>query len=136
MWTYKEKVIDSIEDMPADAVGFVYVVTHIPTDKKYVGKKILKHRRIRPPLKGKKRRRIDFVESDWKTYYGSSDDVKTLLKETTTDDFRREILYFAENKKKLSYLETRELFHRNVLENQDEYFNRNIQGKWFPKDTK
>jgi len=135
MWKYKNKKIESIEDVPEGAVGFVYEITHIPSGKKYIGKKVLVHRRTKPPLKGYKRKRVTYVESDWKTYYGSSDEVKQLLTESSESKFKREILHFCDNKKTLSYLETKELFNRSVLENQDKYFNKNIQGKWYPKDT-
>lgn len=135
MWKYNNEIIDSVEKMPEGTIGFVYEITHKPTGKKYIGKKILLHKKSKPPLKGKKRRRISYVESDWKTYVGSNADTKRLLSEGTIDDFDRQILHFCNNKKKLSYLETKELFNKNVLENQDKYFNGNIQGKWFPKDT-
>lgn len=133
-WFYKDVVINSVEDMPDDVVGFVYEITHIPSGKKYIGKKILKHKRTKPPLKGYKRRRVTYVESDWKTYVGSNEDTKRLLSEGCMEDFHREILYFCKNKKNLSYLETKELFNRNVLES-DVYFNSNIMGKFFRKDT-
>jgi len=131
---YKNNNIDSIDGMPDDAIGFIYEVVHVPSGKKYIGKKILKHKKTRPPLKGKKRTRIAYVESDWKTYYGSSDVVKKLLLESGSENFSREILHFSHSKKNLSYLETKELFTRGVLENQDIYFNSNIAGKYFPKD--
>jgi len=149
MWMYKNNNIDSIDGMPDDAIGFIYEVVHVPSGKKYIGKKILKNKetgrmyigkkffwslRTKPPLKGKKRRRIAYVESDWKTYYGSSDVVKKLLLESGSKNFSREILHFSHSKKNLSYLETKELFTRGVLENQDIYFNSNIAGKYFPKD--
>ena len=41
MWLYKEKVIDSIEKMPKNTFGFIYEVCYIPTNEKYLGKKVL-----------------------------------------------------------------------------------------------
>ena len=38
-WIYKGKVITEISDMPENTFGFIYEVTHIPTGKKYLGKK-------------------------------------------------------------------------------------------------
>lgn len=134
MWKYKDGVISSIDDMPDDAVGFVYEITHIPTGKKYIGKKTLKHKKTRPPLKGYKRKRVEYVESDWKTYYGSHEGIKELLKENKQDEFHREIIDFAKTKKYLSYLETKIQFQLGVLEKQSEYFNSNILGKWYPRD--
>jgi len=134
MWKYKDSEISSIDDMPKDSVGFVYQITHIPTGKKYIGKKILKHKKTRPPLKGYKRKRVEYVESDWKTYYGSHEGIKQLLKENSENDFYREIIDFATTKKYLSYLETKYQFQLGVLEKQSEYFNSNILGKWYPRD--
>lgn len=134
MWKYKDSEISSIDDMPKDTVGFVYQITHIPTGKKYIGKKILKHKKTRPPLKGYKRKRVEYVESDWKTYYGSHEGIKQLLKENSENDFHREIIDFATTKKYLSYLETKYQFQLGVLEKQSEYFNSNILGKWYPRD--
>ena len=134
MWKYKDGVLSSIDDIPDDAVGFVYKITHIPTGKKYIGKKTLKHKKTRPPLKGYKRKRVEYVESDWKTYYGSHEGIKELLKENKQDEFHREIIDFAKTKKYLSYLETKIQFQLGVLEKQSEYFNSNILGKWYPRD--
>ena len=134
MWLYKNKEINSIEDMPADTFGFVYLVTHTPSGKKYLGKKQLISNRTLPPLKGSKRKRKIQKESDWKTYYGSQTEVKQLVKESKDMlEFVREIIIFTSTKKQLTYFETKLQFVNEVLEN-DEYLNSNILGKFFRKD--
>ncbi|MDB4452930.1 hypothetical protein N9145_01985 [bacterium] len=134
MWLYKNKEINSIEDMPADTFGFVYLVTHTPSGKKYLGKKQLISNRTLPPLKGSKRKRKIQKESDWKTYYGSQTEVKQLVKESKDKlEFVREIIIFTSTKKQLTYFETKLQFVNEVLEN-DEYLNSNILGKFFRKD--
>ena len=134
MWLYKNKEINSIEDMPADTFGFVYLVTHTPSGKKYLGKKQLISNRTLPPLKGQKKKRKIQKESDWKTYYGSQTEVKQLVKESQDMlEFVREIRIFASTKKQLTYFETKLQFVNEVLEN-DEYLNSNILGKFFRKD--
>jgi hypothetical protein len=140
MWLYKEhkksftlKPINSIEDMPENTFGFIYEVCYVPTNEKYLGKKVLQFNKKLPPLKGFKRKRKVTVESDWKNYYGSHQKIKDLLKENKHDDFKRTILKFAFNKKHLTYLETRYLFKKRVLES-EEYINDNILGKFFRKD--
>jgi len=134
MWLYKDKEINSIEDMPADTFGFVYLVTHTPSGKKYLGKKQLISNRTLPPLKGSKRKRKIQKESDWKTYYGSQSEVKQLVKESKDKlEFVREIIIFTSTKKQLTYFETKLQFVNEVLEN-DEYLNSNILGKFFRKD--
>ena len=134
MWLYKNKEINSIEDMPTDTFGFVYLVTHTPSGKKYLGKKQLISNRTLPPLKGSKRKRKVQKESDWKTYYGSQSEVKQLVKESKDKlEFVREIIIFTSTKKQLTYFETKLQFVNEVLEN-DEYLNSNILGKFFRKD--
>ena len=134
MWLYKDKEINSIEDMPADTFGFVYLVTHTPSGKKYLGKKQLISNRTLPPLKGQKKKRKIQKESDWKTYYGSQAEIKTLVKESQDMlEFVREIRIFVSTKKLLGYYENKLLYAYDVLEN-DEYLNNNISGKYFRKD--
>ena len=133
-WFYKNKKVESIEDMPANTFGFVYLVTHTPSGKKYLGKKQLISNRTLPPLKGSKRKRKVQKESDWKTYYGSQSEVKQLVKESKDKlEFVREIIIFTSTKKQLTYFETKLQFVNEVLEN-DEYLNSNILGKFFRKD--
>lgn len=134
MWTYEGKPIESMEDMPEGTFGFIYEVTHIPTGKKYIGKKQLMMNRTLPPLKGQKRKRKVVKEGDWKTYYGSQSDIKSLLKEGSALDFSRIILNFVPSKKLLTYYETKYFFERGVLERPDEYLNDNILGKFYRKD--
>jgi len=133
MWLYKGKVIKSIDDMPKDSFGFIYEVIHNPTGQKYLGKKVLQFNRKLPPLKGQKRKRKVVKESDWKTYYGSHQTIKTLIKEGRQEEFSREILQFVPTKKLLTYFECKYLFINEVLE-QGEYINDNILAKFYRKD--
>ncbi len=50
------------------------------------------------------------------------------------EEFKREILQFINNKKLLTYFETKWLFTLGVLEHPDSYFNDNILGKFYRKD--
>ena len=67
-WKYKNKLFES-EDI-GDYVGFVYIITDLSNNKKYIGKKNFWSTRRLPPLKGKSRRRTVKKESDWKDYFG------------------------------------------------------------------
>ena len=135
MWFYQDKVIDNIEDMPKGTFGFIYEVQHIPTGRRYIGKKVLEFNRTLPPLKGTKRKRKVVKESDWKTYYGSHKEIKDLIKENKQDEFRREILMYVPSKKLLTYYETKFLFIKEVLEpNGNSYINDNILAKFYRKD--
>ena len=118
-WTYKGK---SIETLPEDCEAFVYLITNTTNNKKYIGKKLAKFKKTRPPLKGKKNKRRSKVESDWKDYWGSSDHLQQDVQELGEDKFTIEILYYCESRGIASYLEAREQFERRVLET-DEYYN-------------
>ena len=48
-WTYQGKPIDAL---PQDVEGFVYLITNLTNNKKYVGKKLAKFKTTKPPLKG------------------------------------------------------------------------------------
>lgn len=133
MWKFRGKFIESIEDMPKDTYGFIYEVIHNPTGDKYLGKKVLQFNRKLPPLKGQKRKRKVVKESDWKTYYGSHQTIKQLLKEGKQEEFSREIIQFVPTKKLLTYFECKYLFIKEVLEH-GEYINDNILAKFYRKD--
>lgn len=120
MWVYNGKEFTS--DDIGDFVGFVYMITDRSNNKKYVGKKLFKSRTKLPPLKGKTRKRTKIAESDWKTYYGSSEEVKQLVEQKGSDAFYREILHLCMSKGEMSYLEAKEQFDRGVLLS-DEYYN-------------
>jgi hypothetical protein len=134
MWKYGDKIITDASQLPSEAFGFVYRVTHTPTGKEYIGRKQILSNRTLPPLKGTKRKRKIQKESDWKTYYGSHTEIKKLINEGKSSEFEREILEFALGAKHLTYLETRYLFYYRVLEFPNVYWNDNILGKFFRKD--
>jgi len=119
--------------MPEGTFGFIYEVLHVPTGRKYLGKKVLEFNRTLPPLKGTKRKRKVVKESDWKTYYGSHQEIKGLIKEEKQEEFTREILQYVPTKKLLTYYECKYLFIKEVLEGND-YINDNILAKFYRKD--
>jgi hypothetical protein len=122
MWLYKGEEFNDAEGYK-DFIGFVYLITDNANGKKYVGKKLLWSKRKLKPLKGQRRKRTVIKESDWKTYYGSNDEIKTLVETVGPERFKREILYFCKTKGELSYKEAKEQFDREVLFKPDEYYN-------------
>ena len=69
-WTYQNKDVD---ELPDDCEAFVYLITNTTNNRKYVGKKLAKRKVTRHPLKGRKNKRRSTKESDWRTYWGSSE---------------------------------------------------------------
>jgi len=118
-WTYKGKPVETIAD---EYEGFVYLITNLKTQQKYVGKKLAKFKTTKPPLKGKKNKRRGYKESDWREYWGSSDRLNEDVKNLGEENFTREILYYCKSRAEMSYIEAREQFDRRVLET-DEYYN-------------
>ena len=131
-WLYEGKPFTS--DDIGDFFGYVYCITNIITGRKYIGRKYFVQKR-KP--KGGKRRVTS--ESDWKRYYGSSDELKQDVKEYGRDNFRREIISLHTTLGKVNYEETRQLFLNDVLtESLDDgtpkYYNSNILGRYMKKD--
>lgn len=118
-WTYQGNTIETISD---EFIGFVYLITNLTNGRKYIGKKLAKFQKTKPPLKGQKRKRRSTVESDWRDYWGSSDKLNADVALLGPQNFTREILYFCTSKAELSYLEAKEQFDRRVLET-DDYYN-------------
>ena len=116
---YKGEIVNEI---PVGYIGFVYLITNLSNNRKYVGKKLAQFKKSRPPLKGKKLKRKYTVESDWKDYWSSSDNLKADVETLGKEQFSREILYWCTSKAELSYLEAKEQFDRRVLET-DDYYN-------------
>ena len=118
-WTYQGTVV---EEIPEGCIGFVYLITNLTNNRKYIGKKLAQFKKSKPPLKGKKNRRKYTVESDWRDYWSSSDNLKADVEALGAENFTREIIYWCTSKAELSYLEAKEQFDRRVLET-DEYYN-------------
>ena len=143
-WLYNEVAIEDISQFPENTYGFVYKVTHTPTGKSYIGKKVLYFNK--KTKLGKKEiatqtgpgrkptTKIVTKESDWETYYGSNKEVMQLIKDGKQDLFTRTIIKLAPNKKLLTYYETQALFTYKVLEHPESFYNDNILGKFFTKD--
>ena len=148
-WTYKTHKIGDITQFPENTFGFVYIVTHKPTGKSYIGKKVLFHnkkkkigKRELEKLQGVVGRRpayrLEIKESDWKNYYGSNKKIQFLVEEKGFKAFHREILRLCRSKGECSYWETKLQFDNNVLF-RDDYYNEiihcRINAKHLSKET-
>lgn len=108
--------------------GFVYLITNRQSNKQYIGKKSF-WSRVTPKNGGRKQT----IESNWKKYYGSSDELAEDLKLYGKQNFRREILRLCKTKKETTYFELQELYTRGVLLS-DNFYNQSIQGKFFKSE--
>jgi|TARA_B100000242_G_scaffold16599_1_gene10208 hypothetical protein len=131
-WMYEGKPFTS--DDIGDYYGFVYRITNTNNSKSYIGRKYFVQKR-KP--KGGKRKVTS--ESDWKRYYGSSDELKQDIKTLGRDSFKREILSLHTTLGKVNYEETKQLFLHNVLmesldNGEPAYYNSNILGRYMRKD--
>ncbi len=132
MWTYNDNEYD---ETPEEYQGFVYIITELDTDKKYIGKKFFWKPKTLPVTKKRKRRVKTRVESDWRKYYGSSKEVQQLLELKGSDSFRRVILRLCKTKGECSYFEAKYQFDNDVLL-RDDYYNEFIGCKIHSKHLK
>jgi hypothetical protein len=115
-WEYNS--VDFKEEDIGDNYGFVYVITNLITNRKYVGKKFFYSLRTKV-VKGKKKRIK--ISSDWQTYYGSNTELQNDVKLHSEASFKREIIHLCKTKGECGYLEAKEQFEREVLESSDYY---------------
>ena len=136
-WIYRGSVFDG--SLIGDYYGFVYRITCSTTNRSYIGRKYFWQKRKPPSVdKTKKRRRVT-SESNWKLYYGSSDELKSDLKLYGRDAFDREILSLHTTPGRVNYEETRQMFLHDVLtasltDGTPAFYNSNILGRYYRKD--
>ena len=118
-WSYQGKLV---KELPKDCEAFVYLITNTTNGMMYVGKKLAKFKTTKKPLKGRKNKRRGTKESDWKTYWGSSEQLQDDILKLGEHRFTREILHYCPSRGVASYIEAQEQFDRKVLET-DDYYN-------------
>jgi hypothetical protein len=104
-----------------DMFGFIYCITNNINNKKYIGKKQCQKRLKKKPLKGKKRNRISYDESDWKGYTSSSRELNEDIEKYGKENFKFEIIKACSSKWELAYEEIKEQITNNVLLREDFY---------------
>lgn len=112
---------DSVK-LEESTFGFIYEITNTATNKKYIGKKQCKSKLKRAPLKGRKNKRIEIKESDWREYTSSSTELNEDIKKYGKDKFIFKILKTCNSKWELAYFEIFEQIKNNVLL-RDDYYN-------------
>jgi hypothetical protein len=123
-WTHQGTIVN---ELPEDCVGFVYCITNLTNNRKYIGKKLAKfskttYKTVKLKNGTKKKKKIrSKIDSDWQTYFGSNLELNKDVEQLGTENFKREILYYCKSKAECSYIEAREQFDRKVLESKDYY---------------
>lgn len=117
MWLYEGKEFspDESELSSEDIYGFVYLITNEVNGRKYIGKKFLWRNKTLPVTKTRKRKKKVKVLSDWKTYYGSSEELRADVEKYGRENFTRTILHLCKTKGECAYFEAKEQFLRDVL---------------------
>lgn len=133
-WMFNNEILES--EHITDYIGMVYLIINKESGRQYVGKKFFWSTKKLPPLKGQKRKRTKKVESDWKSYYGSSNELKEDIDNIGKDKFERHVLHLCKTKTQCSYYELKEQVDREVLFT-EEYYNGfigvKINGKFLEK---
>lgn len=114
MWSYKGEILEDI----GNYVGFVYIITNLRTNRRYIGKKLFHFSKTKQ-VKGKKKKYK--AESDWKDYFGSNEELNHHVNIFGKDQFKREILRLCTSKGEMSYFEAKYQFEHGVLESDDWY---------------
>jgi hypothetical protein len=115
MWYHNNEIIEQI---PEGMIGYVYCITNLTNNKKYLGKKNFYFSRTKV-VKGKKKKTK--VESDWRDYYGSNKELIADVDLLGANHFRREIIKLCKSKGEFGYYEAKYQFENNVLESDDWY---------------
>lgn len=108
-WYYQN---NPLTEIPEGYVAFVYLITNLTNDRKYVGKKLFKFTKS-TRRKGKRVKKQ--VDSDWQEYFGSNKELLADVQSLGKDKFKREIIRLCKTKGEASHFEAKEQFNRDVL---------------------
>lgn len=118
--------------MPEDAIGFIYQITDLVTNQKYIGRKNMtstRRKQVKQKTDPTKKKTVRVTKaSDWESYTSSSKQVNELIQLHGKQRFRFEILSAHKTKSDLNYAEVYQLVMRGALtkylpDGTPEYFN-------------
>ena len=128
VWTYNNKKVTSVANMPEGVLGIIYKITNLTNDKYYYGrktvvslrkKKMTKKEKLLPENKRKTVKRTYVEVSGWKKYTGSS---KPLLEDIAKGDkYKKEIIKYCFSKAEITYYETEAIICSQCLLTEDCY---------------
>lgn len=117
MWYFHNTAQEFTPEDAEGYFGFVYLITHTPSGRRYIGKKFFTKSKTKQ-VKGKKKKIR--VQSDWLDYYGSNTELAEEVK-GKEDQYVREILHLCKTRSECAYWETWEIFSRHALLNPSYY---------------
>jgi len=113
--------------------AFIYKITNLLNNRKYIGKKQLWVKK-RKTIKGQKRKKVELVPSDYEKYWGSSKELLDDIEKYGINNFKREVLEIVGSKWEASYVELWYQMNENVIFS-DDYYN-GILNVRLPKPSK
>lgn len=125
-WLFENK---RVKEHPDNAIGFVYIIKNKTNGKQYIGKKLLEfskttYKTVTQKNGVKKKKKIKTkIESDWQSYWGSSELLQEDVSKLGEDKFTRKIIRYCYSKGELSYFEAKYQFEYDVLLNPDKWYN-------------
>jgi hypothetical protein len=140
-WTYNDKEITLMSQMPKSTYGFVYQIEIELNGSKlfYIGRKQLISRRKKmmtkkeiEALTNKRLKKYYYVEkeTDWQNYFGSNKVLLALIKQYGVEKLKlkKEILEYCFTELELKYKEVKAIICSGAMES-TEYFNDNVSIK-------
>ena len=115
MWLYEEQEFTDQQDY----YGFIYLITNLTNNRKYIGRKYFTKSKTRQ-IKGKKRR--SRITSDWSDYWGSNTELQNDVAQLGQDNFTRKIVRLCKTRVECSYYETKYILEVDALL-KTEYYN-------------
>lgn len=100
-WTYNGVEVKSVNDFPPQTIGFIYRLVFSDFSYYFGSKQVIS---------------IRGLESNWKSYLGSSKSVKESLSNGEISVVSREIIDFAISKQQLAFKETETIICQGALE--------------------
>lgn len=107
-----------VDEIEPEYVAFVYEIENLQNGRKYIGKKQLLFKKTKI-LKGKKKKFM--VESDWREYYGSNEELLNDVAEFGIGQFKRTILRLCKSKGEASYYESKFIFEADAIIKEEWY---------------
>lgn len=129
-WLHNNKIL-SDDEIPEKAYGFLYIITHIPSGKRYLGRKYLTKAKTKT-VKGKKIK--SRISSDWKDYWGSSPYLLEWIEKEGKENFTREIILWSNGRGELNFLEVEMQVKLNTIRD-PLWINSNVSAKYYRKNV-